>query len=115
MDQVRPDDEPSIREAGERVRDDLERLREAAERRRAQLLGELQRLVAEHPLGAVAAAFGVGYLLSGALLSRTTARVLGIGARIYLGQMVRGGLGEQLLGAFAGEAPSPTGGGVGSA
>ena len=42
---------------------------------------ELSHFVDEYPLGMVAAAFGVGYLLSGALFSKASARILGLGLR----------------------------------
>jgi len=50
---------------------------------------ELGRYVGEHPLGTVVAAFGVGYLLSGALFSRATARMLGLGMRYAAPALVR--------------------------
>ena len=42
---------------------------------------ELRHFVEEYPVGMVAAAFGVGYLLSGALFSKASARILGLGLR----------------------------------
>jgi hypothetical protein len=36
----------------------------------------------ENPYAALAAAFGIGYVLGGGLFSKTTARVLGLGVRL---------------------------------
>ena len=91
--------EPSMRDLGGKVKDDLSELREAAERRREELLGEASRLVDEHPFLALGAAFGAGYVLSGALFSRLTARLAMVGARAYLGRVLKTTLGEELFGA----------------
>lgn len=40
---------------------------------------ELDALVKEHPMGALAAAIGVGYLVGGGLFTRTTGKLLSIG------------------------------------
>jgi hypothetical protein len=101
MDQTTTPQAPSLRELGERVRRDLGELRGAAERERDQIMGQLRRVVDEHPLASVGVAFGVGYLLSGALLSRTTARLVRLGVRLYVGRFVRDTLGggiEQAMG-----------------
>jgi hypothetical protein len=44
----------------------------------------LSRYVEEHPVGAVVAAFGLGYVVSGALFSKTTLRVVGFGLQLGL-------------------------------
>ncbi len=89
---------PTVEEATSRMRDDFESLREAAMRRREELVGKLRRFIDDHPFAAVGIAFGVGYVLSGALLSRTTAKLLGVGVKAYLGpmlsSMVKGGLAD---------------------
>src|SRR5262245_31155708 len=99
----------TIGEAGERVREDVAQLREAAARARAELLDKLRHFVDEHPLAAVGIAFGAGYLLSGALLSRTTARLLALGARAWVGPLVKAligvGVGEA-VGVVAGRSPT---------
>jgi len=43
---------------------------------------DIDRRVARHPYGTVAAALGIGYVLGGGLFSRLTARVLGLGLRV---------------------------------
>jgi len=90
----------TVKEAGGRLRDDFESLREAAAERRAQLVETVRRFIDQHPFASVGIALGVGYVLSGALLSRTTAKLVGIGVRAYLGpalsSMVRSGLAEAI-------------------
>jgi hypothetical protein len=54
---------------------------------------ELGPYVEAHPVGSVLAAFGVGYLLSGALFSRATARILGLGVRYATPVLVRAAFG----------------------
>ena len=80
---------PTIGEATAHMRDDVAQLREAAERRGDEVIEQIRSLVVEHPLAAVGAAFGIGYLLSGALVSRTTLRFGLLGARWYAGRMMR--------------------------
>lgn len=43
---------------------------------------DIDRRVARHPYGTVAAAVGIGYVLGGGLFSPLTARILGLGLRI---------------------------------
>jgi hypothetical protein len=57
----------------------------------------LERYVERHPVGTVVAAFGVGYLLSGALFSKATARILGLGLRYASPSMLNAAFGEQAL------------------
>jgi hypothetical protein len=45
---------------------------------------QLERYVDQYPIGMVAAAMGAGYLLSGALFSKATVRMLGFGLRFGL-------------------------------
>jgi hypothetical protein len=107
MEQVTPE-APSIREVGERVKRDLGALRGAAERERAQILGEVQRLVDQHPFAAVGVAFAAGYVVSGALLSRATARLVRVGVRMYLGRLLRDTFGAPLEQAIGRGAPAPS-------
>jgi hypothetical protein len=102
--------EPTIREISEHMKQDLYDLRAVAERRRQELYEGLKRLVHEHPLASVGVAFGAGYLLSGALLSRATARVLAVGARWYVGRMVRDAIGSSVMSGGAGPLEAGDGG-----
>lgn len=78
-----------VRETSARVRADVDELRREGE----ALLGQLRSLVDQHPLAAVGAAMGTGYVLSGALVSRTTLRIAMLGARLYLNKMLSRRLG----------------------
>jgi hypothetical protein len=53
---------------------------------------QLSHFVDAYPLGMVAAAFGVGYALSGALFSKTSARILGLGLRYGAAAFLRSAL-----------------------
>ena len=88
----------TIGEIGSRFREDLFALRESALRRRDELLSIAHRYVDEHPFAAVGVAFAAGYVVAGGLLSRTTLRLLRVGARIYLGNLVKGVVGEAIGG-----------------
>lgn len=58
-----------------------------------------------HPLASIGIAFGVGYLLSGALLSRTTLRAASIGGRFAFGGFLKqlvAGIGPGLIAAALG-------------
>jgi hypothetical protein len=73
----------------ERAGDGLDALRDELARRGQAVREQVGAYVDEHPLSAMAIAFGVGYLLSGALISRTTARVVSVGGRLLLGGYLR--------------------------
>jgi ElaB/YqjD/DUF883 family membrane-anchored ribosome-binding protein len=88
--EVSAEDRPSIGEIGDRVREDLALLAEAAVRRRDEIVDGARRFVDERPLTAVGLAFAAGYALSGALVGRFTLRLVGLGARFALGRLVRG-------------------------
>jgi hypothetical protein len=45
---------------------------------------DLEDLTSRHPIGTVAAALGIGYVLGGGLFTRFTARLLGFGVRVGL-------------------------------
>jgi ElaB/YqjD/DUF883 family membrane-anchored ribosome-binding protein len=83
--------------------------------RARELQARVRHFVAEHPLGAVGIAFGVGYLLSGAIFSRATFKVVGVGSRLVAGGLLRqivAGVGPAVLSALlsqpATQAPSET-------
>lgn len=92
--------QPSLGEIGDRFRDDLRSLRDAVSRRREELGRAARGYVEDHPFVAVGVAFAAGYVLAGGLLSRTTFRLARVGARLYLGNLLRGVLGEALGGAY---------------
>jgi hypothetical protein len=89
---------PSLSEMGERVRKDFDLIRDVMGRERDHWRERLVHFVDEHPLGAVGAAFGVGFVLSGGLFSRTTMRTLKLGTRLLLGSFIN----QALLGAGLG-------------
>lgn len=95
MDRNPPGSTPSLENLGERVREDVKLIRRAAERQRDEILGRVRELVKEQPLLALGAAFGIGYLLSGALISRATGKMLLLSSRLafaaLLKQLVAGG------------------------
>jgi hypothetical protein len=98
-------DNPMNEVAG-RVGDNFEQMRARLDARSRELRASIQRFVDDNPIGAVGIAFGVGYLLSGALFSRTTFKAASIGGRFILGGFLRelaAGVAPDLLGAFFGE------------
>lgn len=89
MQQPTPENETaSIGEMGDRVRDDLDALRDVFRQRSSEMYSNGRRWVGEHPLAAIGAAFGLGYVLAGGLVSKTTWRVARVGARLYLRRFV---------------------------
>jgi ElaB/YqjD/DUF883 family membrane-anchored ribosome-binding protein len=68
--------------AGATAEDAWSRTRETANEIKDRL--EIDRRVAEHPYGMIAAAVGVGYVLGGGFFTPLTARVLGLGLRLGL-------------------------------
>lgn len=84
------DTEPTLREAGEQLRDDFALLRSALGNRAGELRDRLSSLVEEHPLAVVGCAFGAGYLLSGGLYSRSSGRLVRLATRLALAAVVRG-------------------------
>lgn len=75
---------PSARTNHGGLEDDLEQLRQAAADRGVELVTNLRGWIEERPLPAVAAAFAVGFVISGGLFSRMTWRFARLGARTYL-------------------------------
>lgn len=71
------------------VKQSLDQLREGFSERTQEIRDKVNAFVDEQPLAAVGIAFGVGYLLSGALLSRTTFRAARIGARVAFGGLLK--------------------------
>jgi hypothetical protein len=96
----------SIDDVAERVGDNFEQLKQQFNERRQQFQSALHDFVDENPLRAVAIAFGAGYLLSGALFSRTTFRVAGMGGRMLVGGLIKNlliGVGPLLMSAMTGQ------------
>jgi hypothetical protein len=80
---------PSLQEVGERLRRDLELLRDTLQRPVHELQRAAARFVDEHPLAAVGAAVGVGYVLAGGLFSRVTLRLTAIGTRFVVSRLLK--------------------------
>ena len=80
---------PTINDVGDKMREDFAMLREAAERRKDEIVANVNQLVEQHPLAMVGAAFGVGVVLSGGLVSKTAMRAVWFGGRLYLKSLVR--------------------------
>jgi len=105
-------DEPelSLDEVGERVRKDAKLIGDALRREANHLRSAAGRFIEDHPYQAVGAAFAIGFLLSGGLISRTTWRSLGIASRFVVGRLARellgaSGLAAILSGADGGSQP----------
>jgi hypothetical protein len=91
-------DGPTLSEVGDRMRADVDLLRQTIEKKSDELRRAAVQLVDEHPYGALAAAFGLGYVLSGALFSRVTARALIFGGRFIVGNLLRQAVGGGAFG-----------------
>jgi hypothetical protein len=91
-------DEPSLSDVGEKVRQDFQLFREAVQRETGELRERARTYVDQHPWAAVGAAFGIGFLLSGGLFSRATARTLAFGTRFLIGRAIK----QLIAGAGAG-------------
>ncbi len=81
--------EDTMDDVTKRVGDNLKEIREELGERARQVRDAVGEYVDANPLASVGIAFGVGYLLSGALFSRTTFRAAHLGARFALGGLVR--------------------------
>jgi hypothetical protein len=98
-------------DVGRRVGDNLNQLREQWSERTHEIREAIGSYVDENPLAAVGIAFGIGYLLSGALVSRTTLRAASFGGRVLLGGVLKqlvAGIGPGMLVAslFGGREPT---------
>jgi hypothetical protein len=85
-----------------RVGENFEEIRDQLTERTQELRETIGNFVEEQPLAAVGIAFGVGYLLSGALFSRTTFRAASLGGKFVLGGLLKqlvGGIGPGILAA----------------
>jgi hypothetical protein len=107
--------ENSVDEGTARISENFQEIRQGIQEKAQEYRASLNAFVDENPLGAVAIAFGLGYLVSGALVSRLTARLVGMGGRIVIGNLLRqavAGIGPGLiLDALRGEnGQQPSGG-----
>jgi ElaB/YqjD/DUF883 family membrane-anchored ribosome-binding protein len=93
---------PSANANRGRLQDDLEQLRQAATDRGSELVSNLRGWIEERPLPAVAAAFAVGFVISGGLFSRMTWRFARLGARTYLRSFIGDVLSQGARELFAG-------------
>jgi hypothetical protein len=88
------DRELSLDEVGARMREDAQLIGEALRREAAEVRRAVGGFVERHPYQAAGAAFALGFLLSGGLISRTTFRALAFASRLVVVRLVR-----QLVGA----------------
>lgn len=84
------------RALGEDARGLAKELSEAAKEVRARM--DLSTSVQAHPLGALVAAAGLGYLLGGGLFSPLTGRLLGFGARALVVPVLKAQLEAMVVG-----------------
>jgi hypothetical protein len=103
-----------IEDVTQRLGDNLNELREELGARTADLRAAVGNFVDAKPLTAIGIAFGVGYLLSGALFSRTTLRAATIGGRFAFGGLLKqlvAGIGPgMIIAAMSGGAEQHDGG-----
>jgi hypothetical protein len=81
--------EKSMDDVKQRVGENLNELREELGERTQEIRDTVSNYVEANPHAAVGIAFGVGYLLSGALFSRTTLKAATIGGRFALGGLLK--------------------------
>jgi len=72
-----------------RVGEEFDAIRQELSQRTKEIRDAVAEFVDERPIQSVAIAFAVGYLLSGALISRTTLRVAHLGARFAIGAFLK--------------------------
>jgi len=89
-------DPQTVSEASRRLRGDLGDLYSAVARQRDDMTTRVGAFARERPITSLAIAFGIGYVLGGGLFSRTTSRLLGVGARVYGLKLARNLIGDAL-------------------
>lgn len=100
----------TINEVADQVGENFEQVKSQITERAGELQSTLSTFVDESPLRAVGIAFGVGYLLSGALFSRTTMRMASVGGRFVLGgflKQILAGVGPGLIATLTAAAGEP--------
>jgi hypothetical protein len=97
--------EKTMDDVKQRVSENFDDVREELGERVQEIRDTVTNYVDAHPIASVGIAFGVGYLLSGALFSRATFKAASIGGRFALGGFLKqlvGGIGPGLIGAALG-------------
>jgi hypothetical protein len=92
--------ENTMDEAKQQVVENFDELREQLGERVQEIRDTVTNYVDAHPIASIGIAFGVGYLLSGALFSRTTFKAASIGGRFALGGFLKqlvAGIGPGLI------------------
>lgn len=83
---------------GAQAREDFHMMREAAQKHGSDFIEGWRSFVEEHPFAAVGAAFGIGFALSGGLMSRATFKIGSLVARLYgrrfIGELLARGFGQ---------------------
>lgn len=97
--------EKTMDDVKQRVGENFDEVREELGERVQEIRTTITNYVDAHPVAAVGMAFGVGYLLSGALFSRTTFKAATLGGRFALGGLFKqlvAGIGPGLIAAAMG-------------
>ncbi|MDB4971329.1 MAG: hypothetical protein JWN44_7018 [Myxococcales bacterium] len=81
--------ENSMDDVKKRVGENFEQIKDQLGDRTQELRETIGSFVEEQPLAAVGVAFGLGYLLSGALFSRTTFKAASMGGKFVLGGFLK--------------------------
>ncbi len=104
--------EKSTEQPGENIDEHVDELRQELTEKANELRETVTSFVQAKPLQSVGIAFGVGYVLSGALVSRTTARLAQIGLRFAFGGALKQLIAEVgpglLMNALSGKEPAET-------
>jgi hypothetical protein len=106
--------ENTMDDVKQRVGENFDEVRQELGERVQEIRDTINNYVDAHPIASVGIAFGVGYLVSGALFSRTTFKAASIGGRFALGGLVKQllhGVGPGVLAAALGERREPSGDG----
>jgi hypothetical protein len=77
--------EKSTEDLSESVGEHVDEIRQELSQKAAEIRDTVTSFVAEKPLQSVGIAFGVGYILSGALVSKTSFRLAQLGLRVAFG------------------------------